>query len=94
MRHDVLLDENYDLSEEGDEWVEGESSDTDVELILLTERGENREFPFLGFGAENRVKTKANPVQFAREMQVQLEADGFEPVIEVGVDIKNFKVSI
>lgn len=95
MREDILLDENFDLLEEDNEWVEGESEDVDVQLILLANKGENREFPFIGFGANKRLKGKFDKVKFVREMEIELERDGFvKPKITLGNTIVDFKIEV
>lgn len=95
MREDILLDQDFDLLEDGDEWVEGDSEDTDVELIMLANKGENREFPFVGFGANKKLKGKFDAVKIAREIEVELELDGFvKPQIIIGDSMKDFKIIV
>jgi len=95
MREDILLDENFDLLEDGDEWVEGDSEDTDVQLILLANKGENKEFPFIGFGANKRLKGKLELAKFQREMENELELDGFiKPTITFGNNPLDFKIEV
>jgi hypothetical protein len=95
MREDILLDENYDLLEDGDEWLEGESDDLDVELIMLANKGENREFPFIGFGANKKLKGKFDKVKITREIEVELELDGFvKPQIIIGETMNDFKIIV
>lgn len=95
MRNDVLLNEDYDIIDDGEEWLEGESEDTDVELILLCSKGENREFVAIGFGINNQLKKRIEPQQFYRDMEVELENDGFAKaqIIE-GDTLGDFKIII
>lgn len=96
MRNDVLLDENYDLiqSDDGYEWVEGDSDETDAELNILCEPGTNREFPFAGFGINKRINERYDPNSFIRDMQVCLENDGFiNPKVSLNND-GTFKIQI
>ena len=83
MRDDILLDDAGDLLEDGDEWVEGESDEIDVQLIFLSELGGNREFPYAGFGAWTRLKSRTSEQLFIRDLTVALENDGFDPTIDV-----------
>lgn len=95
MNNDVLLDENYDLAEAGDEWLEGDSDAQDVELLVLLQKGENTEFPFVGFGIERRLKAVADRPRFIRELKVELENDGFTNAqISVSNDLSDFKIII
>jgi len=95
MNDDILLDENYDLAEDGDEWAEGESDQQDVELLVLLEKGENHEFPYMGFGIERRLKAVKDLPRFKRELKVELENDGFtSPEIIVNDNLSEFKINI
>lgn len=89
-----MLDDNNDLIDLGDEWSEGESSEDDVNLIVIAEKGDNREFPFSGFGIQNRLKARVDTVRFERELKVELENDGFVPKITVGEKFSDFKIEV
>ncbi len=95
QREDVLLDENNDLLEEGNEWAEGESIDTDVELITLCDKGENTEFPYAGVGIHRWLKKREDRTALKRELDVQLEDDGITNAkIDLSEGIKNLKIEI
>jgi hypothetical protein len=95
MRTDILLDETFDLIDEGDEWAEGESDQQHVELLTLTNKGELKEFPFVGFGAKARLNGVANINRFTRELKVELENDDYSnPTLIINNDLSQFKVSI
>jgi hypothetical protein len=95
MNNDVLLDENYDLAESGDEWVEGDSDQQDVELLVILQKGELTEFPFVGFGIERRLKARVDRQRFIRELKVELQNDGFtSAVININEDLSDFKISV
>jgi hypothetical protein len=83
MREDFLLDDNFDIIDLGEEWAEGDSTELDVELIFLTDKGDNREFPFSGFGAERRLKARIDEQKFVRELTIELENDSFSPSIDI-----------
>lgn len=94
-RIDMLLDDNYDIIDDGEEWVEGESEDTDVELIFLATKGENREFPFCGFEATKKLKKKFDEESEKRALKIELEQDGFmNPIIEFGSSIMDIKITV
>lgn len=94
-REDVLLDNDFDLIEEGNEWKEGESSETDVELMLYTDQGENAEFPFMGYGIFRRLKARENIVKNKRELEIMMELDGFEnATINMNDGLKNLKIEL
>ena len=50
MPNDILLDENYDLKITNGDFTVGESTRQHQAILLLCEKGENREFPTLGVG--------------------------------------------
>lgn len=94
-RTDVLLDENFDLIDKGFEWDEGESDQQHVELLLLLNKGELKEFPFVGFGAEKRLKSVADKARFVRELKLELENDGYvNATITVPDNITDFKIEL
>lgn len=93
-RIDIALDENFDLLEDGDEWLEEESEDTDVQLILLANKGENREFPFCGWGANKKMNGRFDKVKLQREMEVELEMDGFKPNVEIGDTLNDLTITV
>lgn len=95
MNNDILLDDNHDLVEDGNEWVEGDSDQHDIDLLILLQKGELKQFPFVGFGIERRLKAVADKQKFIRELKVELENDGFKnPVITVNNDLSDFKITI
>lgn len=95
MRDDFLLDDTNDLIDLGEEWSEGESSEDDVDLIVIAEKGVNREFPFSGFGIQSRLKARVDSTRFIRDLKVELENDGFiNPVITIGENFTDFKIEI
>ncbi|MOA24163.1 hypothetical protein D3C78_1448320 [compost metagenome] len=95
MRTDFLLDDDFDLIDDGDEWLEGESDQQHVELLVLFEKGQLREFPFVGFGIERRLKSVADPKRFNRELKVELENDGYNSAnIIVNDNLSDFKIEL
>lgn len=95
MRDDVILNDNNDIIDDGTEWTEGESSEDDVELIFLSNKGDSREFPFAGFGAQRKLKERTDKISFVRELNVELENDGFiNPVIDLSNGFENLKIEV
>ena len=95
MRTDILLDDNFDLIDNGDEWAEGDSDDQHGVLLTITEKCEFKEFPFVGFGIQRRLKGVADRKRFIRELKVELESDGYENTdLIVNSVLSEFKAEI
>lgn len=95
MRNDVLLDENYDLIDQGTEWAEGESDQQHVELLMIVNKGEFKEFPFIGFGASKRLKGVFDRNKVVREIAVEMENDGYpEYNLTLTNGLIDFKIEI
>jgi len=95
MRTDILLDDDFDLQEQGGEWLEGESDEQHVELLVMLQKGELKEFPFVGFGIETKLKGIINKQKFIRDLKVELDNDGYtNPSIIVTEDISDFRIEI
>ncbi len=78
---DYLLDENYDLLIKDGDFVVDECDDLDIELILLTEKGNWKESPMTGVGIRKWTNATMNSTlmqQLEREVRIQLNGDGFE----------------
>ncbi len=98
---DILLDSNYDLAVQNGDFATGESADQDVEQIVLSQKGEWKQYPVVGFGIENYLKKttgskKVDNIQkFVRDLKVQLSADGKgEATIILNDDLTVFKVQL
>ncbi len=79
---DLLLDDTYDLAltPDGDLAV-GESDGQHLSLLLLTAQGEWRADPLVGVGLRQYQSAPYGPAQaqaLQREVQVQLERDGYQ----------------
>lgn len=93
---DFLRDEQNDLviNKQGDFEI-GESDQQHIGDIFIAQKGEFKEFPLLGFGAINYVKTTASEYQFARELSIQLEYDNYiNPTIDTSEGIEKTKITI
>lgn len=95
MRIDTILSEDFDLQPEGEEWADGESDAQNGMLLSLFAKGENKEFPYAGFGAELRLKSPADKNKFLRDLKVELENDGYTDVeITLNDDLSKFEITI
>lgn len=48
-----------------------------VDLVIIANKGEFKEYPVLGVGAEKYLKSVGRKDEFRREISVQLEAIGY-----------------
>lgn len=67
-----------------------------VKLIVEAQKGEFKEFPTLGFGIQNYLKSPTTVKQrFITELQKELKTDGLSSTVEVqGSDFTNFSVNL
>ncbi|MEQ3500594.1 oxidase [Tenacibaculum sp. SSH1-16] len=92
---DILLDENGDLLIVDGDLVIGDAKQQSVETLILANKGEFKEFPLVGFGAINYVKSDVSEVEFKRDLKVQLEYIGFKnPEIDLSEGFENLKIKI
>jgi hypothetical protein len=92
---DYLTGENGDLLEENDEWVEGDSTEQEVIALLLVNKGELTEFPESGFGFERRIKQRYDVQNFLRELDIELDNDGFTNAdIDISNGVENLKIYV
>lgn len=85
--HDLLLS-NGNLSINA-------SDEQHVELLILLQKGELKELPFVGFGIEKRLKAVTDQRRFIRELKVEIEGDGYNSaVLDISPDLSTFKITI
>ena len=95
MRQDILRDENNDLLIENGDFVIGESDQQHVLDILDSQKGEWKEFPLIGFGAINYIKTNVSEDEFKRDLKIQLSYDDYENSnIDLRQGIENLIIEI
>lgn len=75
MPTDVLLDNSLDLVFVDGDLVHGESTRQHQKLLLLTAKGEIREFPTVGVGVQDWTLDN-NPGDLNGEIKRQFEQDG------------------
>lgn len=82
------------LFEDGDLKI-GQSDEQHVGDIFITQKGENKEFPLVGFGAINYIKTSISASEFKRDLKIQLEYDDYKNAdIDLSQGIENVKINI
>jgi hypothetical protein len=93
VRTDVLLDDNLDLIDTGEEWAEGESDEQHVELLVLLPKGAIKQYIYAGFGIKSWLKKRFEVQRFLRQLEVELANDGYENAeVQLGNNLQNFKI--
>lgn len=90
---DILLDENKDLRIENGDFVIGESTAQEIELILTAFKGEFKEYPLLGAEIIRKLKSRETTQGIRREINEQLEYDGFDWIDFKIEDSENFTIN-
>ena len=75
---DILLDTSFDLQITGGDFVSGESARQHQQLLLLIEKGELREFPTRGVGAQSWLLDDIQAGDFNAAVKREFEADGMK----------------
>lgn len=92
---DFKRTDNLDLEIKKGDFVIDESDQQHIEDIFIAQNGEFKEFPQLGFGAVNYLKTNISVYRFERDLRIQLEFDDFENVeIDTSNGVANTKILI
>lgn len=78
---DILLDTDFDLKIAGGDFVVGESTRQHQQLLLLIEKGELREFPVRGVGAQSWLLDDIQAGDFAAAVKREFEADGMKVLL-------------
>lgn len=101
MRQDVLLDEDGDLLDDGNgDFATGESVDDEVESLVLSSKGNWKEFPMAGFNIIRFINKSAagtpklsSRQKFVADLRQELDMDGLQSAtITVEKDLSNFKI--
>jgi hypothetical protein len=75
-REDILLTDEFELLEAGEDFAEEDSTQTDAMIVMEIMKGEVRYAPWLGFGMRERIRGVNNLQKFKRELKIELENDG------------------
>jgi hypothetical protein len=79
MRTDVLLDDTgEDLAIANGDFKMGRSDLQNCFLIIRLHKGNLKQYPLLGYGEERLINGPVDG-QARREIQLQLQADGYRP---------------
>ncbi|SHK69849.1 hypothetical protein [Epilithonimonas mollis] len=95
MRQDIQIDEAGELIIKNGDFVIDKSDRQHVEHITIANPGEFKEYPNLGFGAINRLKSNGDQMRFKRDLKIQLGFDGYEnPKIDLSGGYENLQIDI
>lgn len=74
---DILLDQDFDLLIQNGDLVIGPSSEQHQQLLLLSNKGDWRQFPMVGVGVREYLKDE-DENSMVGEIKEQFEMDGME----------------
>lgn len=74
MTQDIGLDTDYDLAIEEGDFVVKDSTYQHAEIMMLAEKGDLRQYPFLGVGIKNYINDDSF-VELPVEIEKQLDLD-------------------
>ena len=95
LRKDLLLDTAGNLVIEEGDFVIEYSDMQHIKHIVESQKGEFKEFPFMGFGVENYLKTNTNPLAFKRDLKIQLEYDHYKnTTIDLSKGYEELKINL
>jgi hypothetical protein len=72
---DILLDENLDLQIVDGDWVIGDSTKQNQQLLLQCQKGEIKQYPKTGVGINNYLLDEEEQ-SMLREIRSEFEGDG------------------
>lgn len=90
---DILLDDDGDLLVVNGDFSFGPSDQQHCAIIFEAHKGEIRENPLLGFGANAYLKTNRTNPKIKRDLRVELNRDGYTD-IDLSIDLKTGKLNI
>lgn len=94
-RTDILLNDGFDLIDTGTEWAEGDSDQQHVQQLMLLNKGELKEFPFVGFGAFRRINSVFDRKEINRQIKIELDNDGYQSAtLTIGNSMEEIKIEI
>lgn len=102
MRTDIQLDENMGLVFKDGDFAVGSSAQQEAMNLILSQKGEWKENPQVGMGADRYIKKRVagmlavgNMPQFKRDTKLALEADGLVvKELVVSEDLSMFKLEL
>ncbi len=75
MANDFLLDDTGDLKVVNGDLATGDSTQQDIELLLLSKKGEWKEFPMVGANIQEFLKQREGHTAALKEARIQLRKD-------------------
>ncbi|AQY22970.1 hypothetical protein [Riemerella anatipestifer] len=95
MRKDILLDEDGDLNFHNGDFDIGQSDQQHIEHIIAAQKGEYKNFPFVGFGVINYLKGDTSKSDFKRDLKIQIENDGYSnPKIDLSEGFEKLNIEV
>lgn len=88
---DLLLDDTGDLKVLNGDFVIGESTQQEIELLLTSFKGEFKEHPLVGAEIQRLLKAQAGITTMKSVVREQLEDDGFK---KVSFAIENEEITV
>jgi hypothetical protein len=85
MPVDLLLGSNFDLLIVNGDFVIGEATRQQQQILLLLEKGENRQYPTMGVGLSNWLNDDKSSGNVVAEIKKNFEGDGMN-VIAVKIE--------
>ncbi|MDN3621352.1 hypothetical protein QWY81_17930 [Polaribacter undariae] len=92
MVQDFLLDENGDLRIANGDFVIGDSENQEIEALLVSMKGEFKEFPSVGADFQKLLKSRSGQTAALKEIKLQLRNDGFD-VSNIEIDNESIEVN-
>lgn len=95
MRKDILIDDHGGVIFKDGDFMVGHSDQDHVASIFTSQKGEWKQWPLIGFGAIDYIKTQVTGPEFKRDLKVQLQYDGYDSaVIDTNEGIEKTKITI
>lgn len=94
MPVDYLLDDDWDLQIAGGDFVKGPCNEQDITAMLISGKGNWKQWPLLGIGIQSRLEgayTAADLARLKRDISLELEVDGFK-VNDVAIQLGNGEI--
>ncbi len=90
---DLLLNEDNDLSIVNGDFQIGESQQQEIESILISFKSEFKNTPLLGAEISRMLKARSTRQGITREVNEQLQYDGFRNIDFRIEDAENFTIN-
>jgi|SRR5581483_11566772 len=73
---DIVLDDNNDVEIANGDFVIDDTTETEVESIILSYQGWYKEFPLIGCAAPSYLNSPGDCEALRRQIRIQLQSDG------------------